>query len=226
MIASLRSRLAAWTAAETAEGVPRPPPRLSFPPRVIDAALVAVVAALNTGYLLSSVYIHAAAGGGRPRARACRLERTRRPGGDLPAGGGRLVVAARPSRRGAGDRDGRPSRRLPYPSLFAFLALYSAALRLPLRTALLAGTATAVCRFVGVAGFRGSVELGDLASAVTTSGMAVAAGLYVAARRAYMARLRERALFARALASFLPPDVTRRHGPSGRRSPCGGGWQS
>jgi adenylate cyclase len=97
----------------------------------------------------------------------------------------------------------------PYPSLFAFLALYSAALRLPLRTALLAGTATAVCRFVGVAGFRGSVELGDLATAVTTSGMAVAAGLYVAARRAYMARLRERALFARALASFLPADVAK-----------------
>ena len=28
-------------------------------------------------------------------------------------------------------------------------------------------------------------------------------------RRAYMARLRERALFARALASFLPPDVAK-----------------
>jgi adenylate cyclase len=119
------------------------------------------------------------------------------------------VVAARPSRRGAGIALGALVVAYPYPSLFAFLALYSAALRLPLRTALLAGTATAVCRFVGVAGFRGSVELGDLATAVTTSGMAVAAGLYVAARRAYMARLRERALFARALASFLPADVAK-----------------
>jgi adenylate cyclase len=97
----------------------------------------------------------------------------------------------------------------PFPSMFAIVALYSAALRVPLRTALVAGAAAALCRFVGVTVFRGSVELADVASALTTSGMAVAAGLYVAARRAYMARLRERALFARALASFLPPDVAK-----------------
>jgi hypothetical protein len=67
MIARLQSRLATWPAAETAEGVPRPPPAPSLPPRVVDAAVVAVVALLNVGYLLSSVYIHAGEGGGRPQ---------------------------------------------------------------------------------------------------------------------------------------------------------------
>jgi adenylate cyclase len=97
----------------------------------------------------------------------------------------------------------------PYSSLLAIVALYSAALRVPLRTGLLAGAAAALCQFAGVTIFRGSIEVGDVASALTTSGLAVAAGLYVATRRAYMARLRERALFARALASFLPPDVAK-----------------
>ena len=51
MIARLQSRLATWTAAETAEGVPRPPPAPSLPPRVVDAAVVAVVALLNVALL-------------------------------------------------------------------------------------------------------------------------------------------------------------------------------
>jgi hypothetical protein len=44
-------------------------------------------------------------------------------------------------------------------------------------------------------------------SGVTSAGMALALGLYVGIRRRYLARLHERALFARALASFLPPEV-------------------
>ena len=209
MIARLRSWLASWTAAETAEGVPRPPPAPSLPARVVDAAVVAVVAVLNAGYLLSSVYVHAARGGGRPQlgpgewslravlgticlpAVAALWWRRDHPIGVLGIALAALVVA------------------YPYPSLFAIVALYSAALRVPLRTALLAGAAAALCRIVGVATFRGSIEVDEVASALTTSGMAVAAGLYVAARRAYMARLKERALFARALASFLPPDVAK-----------------
>jgi adenylate cyclase len=209
MIARLRSWLASWTAAETAEGVPRPPPAPSLPPRVVDAAVVAVVAVLNAGYLLSSVYVHAARGGGRPQlgpgdwslravlgticlpAVAALWWRRDHPIGVLGIALAALVVA------------------YPYPSLFAIVALYSAALRVPLRTALLAGAAAALCRIAGVATFRGSIEVDEVASALTTSAMAVAAGLYVAARRAYMARLKERALFARALASFLPPDVAK-----------------
>lgn len=37
--------------------------------------------------------------------------------------------------------------------------------------------------------------------------LAVALGVWVGVRRSYLARLHERALFARALASFLPPEV-------------------
>jgi hypothetical protein len=156
MIARLRSWLASWTAAETAEGVPRPPPAPSLPPRVVDAAVVAVVAVLNAGYLLSSVYVHAARGGGRPQlgpgdwslravlgticlpAVAALWWRRDHPIGVLGIALAALVVA------------------YPYPSLFAIVALYSAALRVPLRTALLAGAAAALCRIAGVATFRGS----------------------------------------------------------------------
>jgi class 3 adenylate cyclase len=44
-------------------------------------------------------------------------------------------------------------------------------------------------------------------SGVASAGTALALGLYVGIRRKYLARLHERALFARALASFLPPEV-------------------
>src|SRR5205807_2445817 len=54
-----------------------------------------------------------------------------------------------------------------------------------------------------------SFGAGDVLSAVFAAGLAAAVGLYVGARREYMARLRERALFARALASFLPEEVAR-----------------
>ena len=88
------------------------------------------------------------------------------------------------------------------------VALYTAAPRLPLWRGLLAWSATAAaCMMVGSAVAGGSFGPDQVVSGVTSAGMALALGLYVGIRRRYLARLHERALFARALASFLPPEV-------------------
>jgi adenylate cyclase len=208
LVARLRSRVAAWTAAETADGVPRPPPAPSLPPRVVDAAVVAAVAVLNAGYLFSNVYLHPGASGRPELGPGAWSLRTVLGVVLLPA------VAALWWRRDhplavLGVALAAQVVAYPYPSVFAIVALFSAALRVPLGTALPAGLIAACCRFVGVSSFRGRVDMADTLSSLTTSGLTVAAGQYVAARRAYMARLRERALFARALASFLPPDVAK-----------------
>jgi hypothetical protein len=60
--------------------VPRPPPRPSLPPRVVDAAVVAVVAVLNVGYLFSAVYIHAAAAAAGPSSALATGASTRSSG--------------------------------------------------------------------------------------------------------------------------------------------------
>jgi hypothetical protein len=194
--------------AETAEGLPKPPPRLSLPPRVVDGVVVLGVLVLYIGFLSSTLYVHAVPGQTRPRispewnvhvvlgivflpAVFALWWRTRYPMHVLA-----IVLVAF-------------AVAYPFPSLAALVALYTVASRRPFRTAIAATVATAVCHLLGGAFYRGAVEVGDVASAVTTAAAALAIGLYVGARRAYIARLRERALFARALASFLPPQVAR-----------------
>jgi adenylate cyclase len=88
------------------------------------------------------------------------------------------------------------------------VALYTAAPRLSLWRGLLAWSgAAAVCLVVGSAVTTGAFGPDKVVSGLTSAGMALALGLYVGIRRRYLARLHERALFARALASFLPPEV-------------------
>jgi class 3 adenylate cyclase len=211
MFGGPRSRLASWLRTDTADGMPHPPPRVTLPPRVIDVAVVGAVALLYAGFLLTNVYIHAGPNG-RPR---------------MPSFGPAdwdvhavLGVICFPAVFALWWRRDHSIRVLgialvtlvvayPYSGLFAIVALYSAVLRVSPRAALICGAAAALGRFVGGAIHEGSIGPSNAVPALTTAGVTVVAGLYVAARRAYMARLRERALFARALASFLPPQVAK-----------------
>jgi hypothetical protein len=60
---------------------------------------------------------------------------------------------------------------------------------------------------VGSAVATGSFGPDQVVSGLTSAGTALGLGLYTGIRRKYLVRLYERALFARALASFLPPEV-------------------
>lgn len=104
----------------------------------------------------------------------------------------------------------------PYPSVLATVALYSAAANVEARptttfwgrSAVEIWVAGAACLLAGRL-VAGSPIAATLSSSLTQSGAATALGAYVGARRSYFARLHERALFARALAAFLPPEVAK-----------------
>ncbi len=96
----------------------------------------------------------------------------------------------------------------PFPFTFALVALYTVATRRPLRTAVAAWLVTSGCVLVGRLTAPGWTTIfGEVTSSFAGTGAVAALGMYIGARRAYVERLRERALFARALATFLPSSV-------------------
>jgi class 3 adenylate cyclase len=188
---------------DDAAELPRPP--RSLPPRVLDGIVVGVVAFLGAGFVASQVLLHGPAG-----------HKTFGPA----AWTWRTVAAAAcvPAALLLWQRRRHPVAVLalalalnlvlyPFPSLLGMVALFSAATRLPRRASLLAWTAATACLAVGRAVAGGSSLATDVTSSAANAGLVTAVGLYVGARQAYVDRLRERALFARALAAFLPPEV-------------------
>jgi class 3 adenylate cyclase len=95
----------------------------------------------------------------------------------------------------------------PYSSLMGVYALFAASSRLMLGRALAACVLSIGCIFGGHAIWIGPPEWGDVGVLIVGTGVVTALGLYAGARRSYYDRLRERALLARALASFLPAGV-------------------
>jgi class 3 adenylate cyclase len=168
---------------------------LSLPPRLVDIAVVVVLGLLYAGFVSANVVQR----GWTPRLVAV-------------AAGAPTVVAFLWRRR-------HPVMVLaiacvtatfadPVGTVPVLVALYTAAPRLPRWWGLLAWSlAAAACMLVGSAVATGSIRPDQVVSGLTSAGMALALGLYVGIRRRYLARLHERALFARALASFLPPEV-------------------
>jgi hypothetical protein len=91
------------------------------------------------------------------------------------------------------------------------VALYTAVPRLLVWRGLLAWSgAAAISMMVGSALAAGASGPDQAISGLTSARMALALGLYVGIRRRYLARLHERALFARALASFGVSGTLRR----------------
>jgi hypothetical protein len=172
---------------------------LSLPTRVVDTAVVVVLGLLYAGYVSANVLQF----GWRPHLVAVAAAaptvlaffwRRRHP----------LVVLAIAC---TAATFAAPPGTVP-----VLVALYTAAPRLSVWRGLLAWSGTAAaCVMVGSAVAAGSFGFyqvtSQAVSGVTSAGMALALGLYVGIRRRYLARLHERALFARALASFLPPEV-------------------
>jgi hypothetical protein len=168
---------------------------LSLPPKLVDTAVVVVLGLLYAGYVTANVVQHGwtphlvAVAAGAPTVVAF-LWRRRHP----------LVV---PAIACVATMFAAPVGTVP-----VLVALYTAAPRLSLWRGLLAWSgAAAVCLVVGSAVTTGAFGPDKVVSGLTSAGMALALGLYVGIRRRYLARLHERALFARALASFLPPEV-------------------
>lgn len=95
----------------------------------------------------------------------------------------------------------------PAAGILGIAALYAAVIRLTARQALLAGVVSTGFEFAGYALWLGAPSWTDTIFIVAATTIVVAIGLYIGTRRAYLERLRERALFARALASFLPAGV-------------------
>jgi class 3 adenylate cyclase len=173
---------------------------LSLPPRLVDTAVVVVLGLLYAGYVTANVIgLHGwtahlvAVAAGAPTVLAF-IWRRRHPLAVLAIACAAATFAA------------------PVGSVPVLVALYTAAPRLSLWRGLLAWSGTAAaCMMVGSAVAAGSFGIyqvmSQAVSGMTSAGMALALGLYVGIRRRYLARLHERALFARALASFLPPEV-------------------
>ena len=172
---------------------------LSLPPRLVDIAVAVVLGLLYAGYVTANVLQHGwtprfvAVAAGAPTVLAF-LWRRHHPLVVLAIACAAVTFAA------------------PVGTVPVLVALYTAAPGLSLWRDLLAWSGTAAaCMMVGSAVAGGSFGFyqvtSQAVSGVTSAGMALALGLYVGIRRRYLARLHERALFARALASFLPPEV-------------------
>jgi len=95
----------------------------------------------------------------------------------------------------------------PYAAVFVIFALHSTASRVSQRKAILAWAASVGALLAGHVIWNGTPAWDDALVIVVGTAIVTALGLYRGARRAYFERLRERALFARALASFLPAGV-------------------
>jgi class 3 adenylate cyclase len=173
---------------------------LSLPPRLVDTAVVVLLGVLYAGYVTGNVLsLHGwtphlvAVAAGAPTALAF-FWRRQRPLAVLAIACVAVTFAA------------------PVGTVPVLVALYTAAPWLSVWRGLLAWSGTAAaCIMVGSAVATGSFGFyqvtSQAVSGATSAGLALALGLYVGIRRKYLARLHERALFARALASFLPPEV-------------------
>jgi class 3 adenylate cyclase len=170
---------------------------LSLPPRVVDGAVVTVVAALYAAFLTSGFL-------GAPVSQHHLVL---------------MAVFAAPSAIALWWRRRYPLQVLVIEliaALFAFpvataavlIALYTATQTIRGWRRLAAWSAAAAVSVEASAiiaqGYSGIEAIGN---GVIGAALAVALGLWVGVRRNYVARLRERALFAHALASFLPPEV-------------------
>ena len=187
------------------QDLPRPPK--SLPPRFVDTVLLVWAFLAYAGFLFSVVWFHGPKGhvvfgppAWTPKAIVAAIcvpavfslwWRRRYPIEVLTIALATLLIA------------------YPYPFIFALIALFTAVSRTGLRTALIAWLVAAACITIGKATTPGSwgTPFTAIGSALLGTGIATAVGMYVGARRAYLERLKERALFARALASFLPPEV-------------------
>jgi class 3 adenylate cyclase len=173
---------------------------LSLPPRLVDTAVVVLLGLLYAGYVVGNVLtLHGwtphlvGVAAGAPTVLAFFWWR-RQPLAVLVIACVAVTFAA------------------PVGTVPVLVALYTAAPRVSVWRGLLAWSGTAAaCIMVGSAVAENSFGLyqvmSQAVSGVTSAGMALALGLYTGIRRKYLARLHERALFARALASFLPPEV-------------------
>jgi class 3 adenylate cyclase len=170
------------------------PSRLFLPPKLVDRAVVALVAFAY----LASVGVQAYRFHWQARtilavavfpAVFALLWRRRHPLPVLAVALAAAVVA------------------FPFPMVLVVVALYTAALRLPLQRAIVVWLAAAACTIAGRAVSEGSLTFSNSFSGITNAGLVTALGLFIGARRAYLDRIRERALFARALAPFLPSQV-------------------
>src|SRR6266545_894530 len=173
---------------------------LSLPPRLVDTAVVVALGLLYAGYVVGNVLtLHGwqphlvAVAAGAPTVLAF-FWRRRHPLVVLAIACAAVTFAALVG------------------TVPVLVALYTAAPRLSVWRGLLAWSGTAAaCIMVGSAVAENSFGfyqvMSQAVSGVTSAGMAFALGLYTGIRRKYLARLHERALFARALASFLPPEV-------------------
>jgi class 3 adenylate cyclase len=185
--------------------LPRPPK--SLPPRFVDTVLLVWAFLAYAGFLFSVVWFHG-------------------PNGHVvfgpPVWTPKAIVAAVciPTVASLWWRRQYPTQVLaialatlliayPYPFIFALIALFTAVSRTRFRTALIEWLVAAACITIGKATTPGSwgTPFTAIGSALLGTGLATAVGMYVGARRAYLERLKERALFARALASFLPSEV-------------------
>jgi class 3 adenylate cyclase len=170
------------------------PPRRLLPPKVADAAALAAAGLVYAGSLAGSVVAHgwsirlAVAAAVYP-AVASLWWRRRYPLLVLAIAIAMIVLA------------------FPMSGAIALVALYTAAPRLGTRMRFAIWALVAVCEVTADSLAQHSLALGQIPFDVAAPGAAIGLGLYVAARRAYLEQLRERALMARALASFLPPEV-------------------
>jgi len=186
--------------------LPRAP--RSIPPRVVDIVLIVLSALFWAGMVAGNVVLFEDTDGG---------ESVRVVGEHWDA---RAIVAVVlfPSIVALWWRRRHPVRVLaialgitlgafPFVALFGVFALHSAASRASQRKAVLAAVVSLAAIFAGHAVWIGAPAWDDVVLVVVVTAIVTALGLYTGARRAYFDRLRERALFARALASFLPAGV-------------------
>jgi len=168
---------------------------------VADAVVLAVAGAIYAGSLAASVVTHgwsirlAVAAAFSP-AVAALWWRRRRPLLVLAIATAGILLAS------------------PMSGPMTLVALYTAAPRLGTRMRIVAWALVAVCGMAGRSVAQHSLALSQVPFDAAVPGAAMALGLYVAARNAYLEQLRERALMARALASFLPPEVAELVGAS------------
>lgn len=102
----------------------------------------------------------------------------------------------------------------PMSGAMALVAAYTAAPRLRIRMRFAAWALVAVCSMAARSIAQHGLAISQVPFDAAAPGAAMALGLYVAARHSYLEQLRERALMARALASFLPPEVAELVGAS------------